>query len=62
MFNADQRDHMQGLASIPPEKRCPSGWHIIEREPCRCAESTFYGPHRTLAEVLAARATEDEAP
>jgi pentatricopeptide repeat protein len=42
-FNEDQEAHMAYLATVPRERRCASGWHVIARENCNC------GPYEPCA-------------
>lgn len=53
-FNEDQREHMRHLATIPPERRCWSGWCLL---PDRrdCSAPTPCPADVSLADELATR-------
>jgi hypothetical protein len=48
MFNREQQEHMEYLATVPREWRCASGWHVVSGPhpdliPCDC------GPYKPPA-------------
>lgn len=49
MFNAEQRDYVEYLAGVPPERRCWCGWFPLDKCESGCP------PGRTAAEKLARR-------
>jgi hypothetical protein len=56
-FNDDQESWMENLASIPREKKCASGWHVLADEKCDCkplAASTGDTPSEPLPKTLCA--------
>jgi hypothetical protein len=53
-LNQDQKEHLEYLATVPPEKRCWCGWWVLadysdgKRLPCGCPTD------KTCADKLAA--------
>lgn len=49
MFNSDQRDYMDYLATVPPELKCWCGWHLLAECPYCVKEQ----PGKTSADKMA---------
>lgn len=53
MFNEEQFEHMRHLSSLPPERKCASGWHVKDEESCDCKPAfRFSEENQRLIETL----------